>query len=101
MFCTNCGVALYEGAAVLFCVWPVRERRDAADDRPGRWLTPAFWQRALAAVIDALVLVIPSMAVVVFAVAFLGLEPPAPDAPIDAVAADARVSAHGGDHSDG
>jgi uncharacterized RDD family membrane protein YckC len=81
MFCTNCGVALYEGAASCSACG-----RAVSDGTPqmaaGKVAYAGFWLRLLASIIDELVLVIPSMAVVIFAVAFLGLEMPPPDAPM-------------------
>jgi uncharacterized RDD family membrane protein YckC len=41
-----------------------------------------FWLRLLAALIDSLVLAIPSLAIMILAVMFLGFEMPPPEAPI-------------------
>jgi uncharacterized RDD family membrane protein YckC len=79
MFCTNCGVGLYEGAAFCSaCGRPVRA--GMAEAAPRRVAYAGFWLRALALLIDSLVLAIPAFAIVIFAVMFLGLEPPPPEA---------------------
>jgi uncharacterized RDD family membrane protein YckC len=81
MFCTNCGVALYEGAAFCSkCGQPVSAGMPQAASRKVAYA--GFWLRLLAALIDALVLAIPSLAIVIFAVMFLGLEVPPPEAPM-------------------
>jgi uncharacterized RDD family membrane protein YckC len=84
MFCTQCGVALYEGAAFCSgCGQPV-----AASEHqraPQRVAYAGFWLRALAVFIDSLVLIIPSMLLLGLAVGFLGLELPPPDAPAGAL----------------
>jgi uncharacterized RDD family membrane protein YckC len=81
MFCRNCGVALYEGAAFCSaCGRPVST--ETPQTAAGRVAYAGFWLRLLAALIDTLVLAIPSMAVLIFAMMFLGLQMPAPDAPI-------------------
>jgi uncharacterized RDD family membrane protein YckC len=78
MFCTHCGVALYEGAAFCSaCGQPVSA--GAPQAAPRRVAYAGFWLRAVAWVIDTLVLVIPSVAIVMFAVVFLGLELPPPE----------------------
>jgi uncharacterized RDD family membrane protein YckC len=81
MFCVHCGVALYEGAAVCSACGQ-RVAAGAVQAVPGKVAYAGFWLRLVAAVIDALVLVIPSFAILIFAVMFLGFEPPPPDAPI-------------------
>jgi uncharacterized RDD family membrane protein YckC len=80
MFCTHCGVALYEGAALCTgCGQPVAEAVPQA--APHRVAYASFWLRALALLIDSAVMAIPSMIVAVLAVAFMGFEIPPPDAP--------------------
>ena len=49
---------------------------------PGKVAYAGFWLRLLAVFIDSLVLAIPSLAIVIFAVMFLGFEVPPPEAPI-------------------
>lgn len=79
MFCSNCGVALYESAAFCSaCGRPVSVEMPPAV--PGRVAYAGFWLRAVAAIIDALVLMIPTFVIIVFAVVFLGLEMPPPEA---------------------
>jgi uncharacterized RDD family membrane protein YckC len=81
MFCTNCGVALYEGAAFCSaCGQPVSTSGPTV--APRKVAYAGFWLRLVAVVIDSLVLVIPSFAILILAVAFLGFTPPPPDAPI-------------------
>ena len=79
MFCTNCGVALYEGAA--FCSACGRAVGGGADQAMPRKVAYAgFWLRAAAFVIDSLVLVIPTFVMLVLAVALLRVELPSPEA---------------------
>jgi uncharacterized RDD family membrane protein YckC len=79
MFCTNCGVALYEGAAFCSaCGQPVSGGMPQA--LPRKVAYAGFWLRAVAAIIDSLVLAIPTFVIVVFAVAFLGVQLPPPEA---------------------
>ena len=79
MFCANCGVALYEGAACCSaCGRPVSGSGQQA--LPQKVAYAGFWLRAVAWVIDSLVLAIPTFAIVVFAVGFLGVQLPPPEA---------------------
>jgi uncharacterized RDD family membrane protein YckC len=81
MFCTHCGVAIYEGAAFCTaCGQPV----DPAmrNVLPARVAYAGFWLRLLALILDSLVLAIPTGVVLVFAVAFGGLQLPPADAPL-------------------
>jgi uncharacterized RDD family membrane protein YckC len=79
MFCTHCGVALYEGAA--FCSGCGQAvSGSTAQAAPRKVAYAGFWLRLVAWVIDSLVLVIPTSVIVAFAVAFLGLELPPPEA---------------------
>jgi uncharacterized RDD family membrane protein YckC len=81
MFCTHCGVAVYEGAAFCTaCGQPVDPSMRNAF--PARVAYAGFWLRALAFIIDTLALAIPSGVVLVFAVTFLGVQPPPADAPL-------------------
>jgi len=79
MFCTNCGVALYEGAAFCSaCGQPVGGGAQQA--MPRKVAYAGFWLRAAAFIIDSLVLAIPTFVIVVLAVAFLGVQLPPPEA---------------------
>src|SRR5262249_48644408 len=81
MFCTHCGVALYEGAA--FCSACGRPIGAALGEfKPVRVAYAAFWLRIGALLIDYFALTIPSFAVLTFAVVWGGLKLPEPDAPI-------------------
>ena len=78
MFCTHCGVALYEGAAICSaCGQSVAE--GATHGAPQKVAYAGFWLRAVAQVIDWFVLLIPTFVIVLFAVAFLGLQLPPPE----------------------
>ncbi len=80
MFCMHCGVALYEGAASCSsCGRPVAA---SGESRPARVAYAGFGPRLLAFLIDSFVMVIPSVAVIMGAVALLGLKLPEPDAPL-------------------
>src|SRR6266705_3656705 len=79
MFCTNCGVALYEGAAFCSkCGQAVNA--GARADVSGKVAYAGFWLRLVAFVIDSLVLAIPAFVIFAVAVAFFGLQLPPPDA---------------------
>jgi uncharacterized RDD family membrane protein YckC len=79
MFCTNCGVAIYEGAAFCSkCGQAVDRGAKAA--APGKVAYAGFWLRLVAFVIDSLVLAISGFFVFAVAVAFFGLQLPPPDA---------------------
>jgi uncharacterized RDD family membrane protein YckC len=79
MFCTNCGVAIYEGAAFCSkCGQAVNA--GAGIVAPGKVAYAGFWLRLVAFVIDSLVLAIPASVIFAVAVAFFGLQLPPPDA---------------------
>jgi uncharacterized RDD family membrane protein YckC len=79
MFCTHCGVALYEGAA--FCsACGQRVDAEAGAAAHGKVAYAGFWLRAVAFLIDQVVLAIPGFLALVIAVAFFGLQMPGPDA---------------------
>lgn len=78
MFCTHCGVALYEGATFCSaCGQPVSA--GAPQTAPRKVAYAGFWLRAVAFVIDSCVLVIPTFVAAALVVAFLGLELPPPE----------------------
>jgi uncharacterized RDD family membrane protein YckC len=78
MFCTNCGVALYEGAASCSaCGRGVNASEEHA--APAKVAYAGFLLRALAFVIDSLVVAIPASLVIGIVVAALGIELPPPE----------------------
>jgi uncharacterized RDD family membrane protein YckC len=78
MFCTHCGVALYEGAAFCSaCGQPANA--GASQTAPRRVAYAGFWLRAVAVVIDSLVLVIPTFVIIGFVAASMGVELPPPE----------------------
>src|SRR4051812_12575485 len=81
MFCTHCGVALYEGAAFCSaCGRPVGS--SLGEFQPVRVAYAGIWLRLAAVLIDSFVLAIPSFVIVMLAVFALGLKLPDADAPV-------------------
>jgi uncharacterized RDD family membrane protein YckC len=74
MFCTKCGVALYEGAAACRACGQ-RVGAEVTQEAPLKVAYAGFWLRLVAAIIDYFVLIIPTFAIVVVAV-MLGVELP-------------------------
>jgi uncharacterized RDD family membrane protein YckC len=85
MFCTHCGVALYEGAASCSACGQ-RVDADAGAAARGKVAYAGFWLRLVAFLIDQLVLAIPGFLALVIAVAFFGLQLPGPDADLTEIA---------------
>ena len=78
MFCTKCGVALYEGAAACAACGQ-RVGAEVTQEAPLKVAYAGFWLRLVAAIIDAFALIIPTFAILIFAT-LLGFE--LPDAPV-------------------
>src|SRR5438046_2740595 len=90
MFCTHCGVALYEHAAFCSaCGRPVGS--SLGEFKPVRVAYASFWLRLAAVVIDSFVVAIPSLAIVMIAVLAMGLKLPQSDTPMTQVPTPAGV----------
>jgi uncharacterized RDD family membrane protein YckC len=84
MFCTHCGVALYENAAFCSaCGRPVGS--SLGEFKPVRVAYAGFWLRLAAIIIDSFVVAIPSLAIVMIAVLGMGLKLPESNAPVTQV----------------